>query len=81
MKSKSIREWLEELEEPYRSDALGHMNHGDSAARSMSDAISSGFVWANANLGQDDWRQRQQIELAKEAHLTRGTTLARNISI
>lgn len=57
---KTNKEWLEELPEPIRSEALAnldtHINY-----LTLLDAIYSSFVWASTKEGHDYW-----AEIAKD---------------
>lgn len=57
---KTIREWFEELEEPYRTQAISNskkFNPGglDLQDRSLSDALTSAFLWESTPEGHDYW--------------------------
>lgn len=52
---KTIREWFEELPEPYRTDALDNMEDAEKSVKSMSDAIDYSFVWSRTEQGHDYW--------------------------
>jgi hypothetical protein len=57
---KTIREWLSELSEPYRSQALENMNNdkeadGDRLRDSLFSAISGAFVWSKSIEGHEYW--------------------------
>ena len=58
--SKTVKEWLSELEEPQRSQALANMETyctmaGDLPAKSLYLALSSAFVWSQAPEGYEYW--------------------------
>jgi len=54
---KTIREWFNDLEEPYKTQALE--NTGEKSlkiiAESMSEALSSAFYWADSYQGHQYW--------------------------
>ena len=54
---KSIRAWLETLDEPYRSQSLKNMDleDADKIHHSVSDAISDAFYWDDSPEGNDYW--------------------------
>lgn len=56
---KTIREWLSELPEPYRSQALDYENQQSSCwdvlVKCKSDALSLGLVWWKTKEGYDYW--------------------------
>ena len=54
---KTIREFLEELPEPYRSQALENCKNGDLASHSLSRAIEDAFVWKNTPQGDRYWNR------------------------
>lgn len=62
---KTIREWLEELPEPYRSQALENFDNywtkeeqDDLSKRiSLSFAVLSAFAWDESKQGGDYWNK------------------------
>jgi hypothetical protein len=56
-KQKTIREWFEELPEPYRSQALINMNTGaeNLITDSRAEALEMGFTWRDTVEGRGYW--------------------------
>jgi len=55
---KTIKSWLEELPEPYRSQALENLvkdSRENTEVKSLSVAISSAFVWKDTSQGEYYW--------------------------
>ena len=57
---KTIREWLTELPEPYRTEALENMEksvpcEGDRLVSKKSEAIDIAFLWPNTPQGNQYW--------------------------
>lgn len=58
---KTVRQWLEQIEEPYRTKALTNMhkcngNHvADLQQSTISDALMCAFSWENSNEGFIYW--------------------------
>lgn len=54
---KTIKEWLEELPEPYRSQALKNVHKHLLTAKdeSLSEALNGAFTWKNTPQGHDYW--------------------------
>lgn len=54
---KTIREWLEELPEPYRSEALENMTEGGGykMKESLKAAIGDAFIWQSTPQGYHYW--------------------------
>lgn len=58
---KTIKEWLEELEEPYRSQALKNLKEGRSPVVSkvmvcsLSEALHGAFFYLNTKEGHQYW--------------------------
>ena len=54
---KTVEEWFNDLEEPYKAQALE--NTGEKSlkiiAESMSEALSSGFYWTDSPQGHQYW--------------------------
>lgn len=58
--TKTIKEWLEELPEPYRTQALNNMEvdepySGDEETANLSKALHSAFLWDKTREGLDYW--------------------------
>ena len=55
--SKTIREWLEQLPEPYRTQAMGQTSETqlNETSSSMYDAVHEMFDWANSSEGLLHW--------------------------
>ena len=54
---KTIKEWLEELPEPYRTQAINNTSEQNSLKlkSSLSDAIYSAFAWSKTPEGLQYW--------------------------
>lgn len=57
---KTIREWLEELPEPYRTQALENVNEHDpqiidTSEQTAKKALSGAFVWMFTEQGERYW--------------------------
>ena len=60
---KTVKEWLQELPEPQRSEALFNVeNHNynpefimSSKHESIKDALTRSFIWAKSEQGHDYW--------------------------
>ena len=58
MKSKTIKEWLEELPDGYRERALSYTNEDIldvSYIDSIVDALNAAFTWGNTREGHKFW--------------------------
>lgn len=56
METKTVKEWLEELPEPYRNKALHNMKHPNKCiVTNIKDAIMGAFVWSESKEGHDYW--------------------------
>lgn len=66
--SKSIRQWLNELPEPYRSQALESADKKmlDNRRMRQSDALSSAFVWKRSPEKEQYWKDLWVQLLIKE---------------
>ena len=72
---KTIREWYEELPEPYRTKALANCEKQspeghevlDSPSRSKSTAIATGFLWQDTPEHEDYWKEVYDTLEAHEA--------------
>lgn len=64
---KTIREWLEELPEPYRTQAIENYNNQEcnfnlrfglkeQEHNSLKDALFSAFAWGHTEQGYEHWR-------------------------
>jgi hypothetical protein len=53
----TILEWLNTLEEPYRTQAINNLDKGleDTKSDSIDDALSRAFVWEGSKEGNDYW--------------------------
>ena len=56
-REKTIKEWFQDLEEPYRSQALNNCDPVFLKLKkpSASDALLGGFTWINQPEGHDYW--------------------------
>lgn len=70
---KTIKQWLQELEEPYRTQALEHAKAygiNTNIESSLDQALLAGFIWEDTLQGWDYWNDvRQDIfraEIIKE---------------
>jgi len=53
---KKVKDWLMELPQPYRSQALDNTNVPDGdGCESLADAISCAFVWDRSPEGHEYW--------------------------
>ena len=53
---KKIKEWLSEINEPYKSQALNNLtNESIIKHKSFSSALQSAFIWKNSNEGYKYW--------------------------
>jgi len=52
---KTVKQWLETLQEPYRSKALKNMTADEDKRDSLSSAIRAAFVWSATEEGFDYW--------------------------
>lgn len=52
---KTIREWFEELPEPYRSEAIDNCKRCDNEEVSLPDALQAGFNWSTSKQGHSYW--------------------------
>lgn len=50
---KTIKDWFEELPEPYRSEAINNIRKSE--ANSLSDALDIGFDWGRTKQGYEYW--------------------------
>lgn len=68
---KTIKQWLEELPEPYRTQALNNYDEGFaiilSPIEDVVDALLASFSWNHSKEGWDYWENvRLEILRAKE---------------
>ena len=56
---ETVKEWLETLPEPYRSQAIKNNNYSGNnrQVRALADAIDSAFDWDITDEGQDYWEE------------------------
>jgi hypothetical protein len=56
---KTIKEWLEELPEPYRSQALENTgdSDGEMEVKSLVTALECAFLWISSSQGYHYWSQ------------------------
>jgi hypothetical protein len=54
---KTVEEWFNDLEEPYKTQALENSIEKSLKiiAESMSEALSSGFYWTDSPQGHEYW--------------------------
>ena len=66
---KTIREWLTELDEPWRTEALENVNspyHLDRKVNSLFDAVYEGVYWGNDFM---KWRNfYKKLKLGEDIH-------------
>lgn len=68
---KTIKQWLNELEEPYRTQALENAeDYGgiNNTATSLDDALLAGFLWDKTEQGWDYWEEVRQNILRTETN-------------
>lgn len=55
--NKTIREWLNELEEPYRTQAINNSTDGilDTSEDSLQESLACAFFWCDSPEGSDYW--------------------------
>jgi hypothetical protein len=56
---ETVKEWLNTLIEPYRSEAINNTNSEtvECESNSLLDALSSAFLWGKSNEGFDYWNK------------------------
>lgn len=56
---KTIKEWLEELPEPYRTQALNNADEVllECTEETQSEALKGAFMWFTTEEGHDYWSQ------------------------
>lgn len=56
---KTIREWLEELPQPYRGQALANMRpqNKDIEENTLQDGLQGAFVWSKTKEGRRYWQK------------------------
>lgn len=54
---KTIRQWFEELPEPYRSQAIDNCIDPDRIESSQSAALDLGLDWGSTPQGYDYWEE------------------------
>lgn len=56
---KTIKEWLQELPEPYKTQALNNTSSimANNKVESLSYAIESAFIWTDTPEGHFYWRR------------------------
>jgi len=63
---KTTKQWLESLNEPYKSEALSNMIKGvsDAKVKTMSEALLTAFPWNHTKQGFQYWDElfRQAIK-------------------
>lgn len=54
---KTVKQWLEELDEPYRTQALENLNErtGNGKAESQAEALLGAFNWGDTLQGHKYW--------------------------
>lgn len=71
---KTIKEWFEELEEPYRSQALfNHIKeHGGETdiVKNLEDALYSGFSWNDSPEGHNYWSELTAVFRGVQREIT-----------
>lgn len=68
----TVREWLEQLPEPYRTQALTQCEDGDGLVHSMGRAIIAGITWTSTDQGYVYWSEAYHLFSAQE--FQEGTT-------
>ena len=55
---KKIKEWLSEINEPYKSQALNNLtNESIIKHESFSSALQCAFIWKDSKEGYDYWKR------------------------
>lgn len=56
---KTIKEWLEDLPEPYRTQALNNTDEDllEITEETQSEALNTAFWWSETKEGHDYWSQ------------------------
>ncbi len=69
-KNKTVREWLSELEQPYRLEAIRQLKEKDAqgTASSLSRALQVAFPWSTSRKGSHYWHAVYTKILAQEEH-------------
>lgn len=59
MDKKSIQEWFESAEQPYRDQLLANMMNSvrEIKIHSLKYALGSGFIWRDSIEGEDYWME------------------------
>lgn len=78
---KTIREWLEELPEPYRSQALENMDIEDADIEhdNFERALCGAFLWMDSPEGWDYWNKIRNGKFPKEAVIKSNREIAEEI--
>jgi len=65
---KTIKQWLETLEEPYKTEALNNSYSSNEAIEvmSLSEALKWAFTWSVTNEGHYYWCNLHSINLNSE---------------
>jgi hypothetical protein len=68
---KTIKEWLSELPEPYRTQALKNTNQRElgETANSLNNALSLAFVWDRTEQGHSYWEDLIELVNQKKSLL------------
>ena len=57
MPQKTVKEWIQELPEPYRTEALENCNDPNKEVQSLSSALFYAFRWSETKQGACYWRE------------------------
>jgi hypothetical protein len=52
---KTVKEWLQELPEPYRTQSLENCTNPDEEVKLLSEALGYGFYWGRTKQGYMYW--------------------------
>jgi hypothetical protein len=63
---KKISEWLNELPEPYRTQAIANQEWQDYEVNRLSGAIANAFSWHDSPQGHEYWHELYDSKLRDE---------------
>lgn len=71
MNSKKVSEWLSQLPDPYREQALCNVfllgnGNGDEVVESIEKALTGSFLWANSPQGGEYWSKLLDMIISEE---------------
>lgn len=74
---KTVKEWLDELPEPYRTQALEQTDNGDlnKTEPTMNHTLGGMFVWSESHEGAEYWRQLTEVYMKHENALQKDLDL------